>query len=182
MEAEFDAADNRPAAAFLLVLALPVCAVAAAALLRYTPANRALTAVYVALVFAPIVLPPLVLIITRLFRPWVAARRSALLTLAGLTALAAAALFNGRLDNSPVRQHRARIDSKETRTGRFTRHVLIVGPWGEPTVVGNRRELAMCPNMFKRLNPGDELAVYTRHGALGIPYVVALSPAAVEPP
>jgi hypothetical protein len=178
MDKAFEAADNRSAAAFLLALGVPVCAVGAVALLRYPPADRALTALLVGLVFAPIVVPPGVLIVAGLVRQSAVARRIALLTLAVLSALAAGAMLNGRLDESPVREHRTRIHSKEVRSGRFTRHLLIVEPWGDHTVAGNRRELAVCSSTFKTLSPGEELAVYTRDGALGIPYVVALAPAA----
>lgn len=172
-----EAADNRPAAAFLLTLAVPVALVAGVALLRYPPADRALTALYLALVFAPIAIPPLVLLGGCLFKPRAVARRAARLSLALLTALAAAALLNGRLDRSPVREHVAHIHGKEVRSGRFARHMLLVDGWGEPALTRNRCELAICPSVFRTLAPGDDLAIYTRDGALGIPYVVALAPA-----
>lgn len=172
--------DLRTPAALLLATAIPVCAVAIYALLRFPPANRLLTWMYVGIVFAPVVIPPLVLFTVAAFRDPARARRAGLLALALITTIAAAAALNGTLDKSPLREHRAIVFGKEVRPGRFVpRHLLMVRAWGDETLGENRCELAICPALFRSISPGEELRIYTRAGALGIPWVTGF---AASPP
>lgn len=107
-----------------------------------------------------------------------------LLTVAGLVVLPAfwvgGALYqvNKHLDESKTQWHRTSIVEMEIASGKGVSYFVEVAPWDDS--LAGPIEITLRRAEFLALEPGMDVLVGARDGALGIPWVAAIEPAPAE--